>query len=688
MSVQEGLAAAIKLHQSGALRQAEAAYREILHDDPRHPDALHLLGVLAHQTGKHDAAVTLIEKAVALRPAVAAYHTNLGAAHHDLGDYDAAIACYGESLRLQPGNSAAHCNLARALLSSGQPEAARKACQQALDHDATSSDAHFIMGNILRRMIDLDGAAAAFGEALRLKPDFAAARVNLGATLKLAGDQSGAEEALRSALKIAPGMPEAHHNLGTVLEETGRMSEALDHFRQALESRPGYGEAQSGMAKTLLRMGRAEEADEAYRRATDLAPENALIRSGYVYCAHYMAQDAEVPLERARDWSTRHGTAAPARPGGDKSGDDPDRPLRIGYVSPDFRHHSVGYFMAAVLSGHRERGSEAICYSNHWLQDGLTRQFKAMSGGWRDIYALSDEAAAALIRQDEIDILVDLSGHTDRHRLQLFARRPAPVQATYLGFPGTTGLAAMDYRLTDALADPAPDCDDHYAEELVRMAGCFLCYLPPGDAPAVSPAPVGEAGYVTFGSFNNLAKTASDVVACWSRILLAVPGSRLLLKQGAFECATVKSWYEELFSGHGVDRSRLTFAGFANSTVDHLGMYGQVDIALDPFPYNGTTTTCEALWMGVPVVALEGNRHAGRVGVSLLNAADMGHLVAPDLDSYVDLAAGLAANKDRLSELRAGQRSALEGTTLLDRSGFIGALEQAYRDMWRARCRH
>ena len=305
---------------------------------------------------------------------------------------------------------------------------------------------------------------------------------------------------------------------------------------------------------------------------------------------------------------------------------------------------------------------------------------------WREVHAQNAEDLAALIRQDQIDILVDLAGHTSNNFLPVFARKPAPIQVAYLGYPGTTGLSAMDYRLTDQVADPQGMTEHCFTETLIRLPHGFLCYTPRADAPKPAAPPSRNNGYMTFGSFNNLVKLTPSVAALWSRILGAVENAHLLLKSKSFACEETRNLFFDSFADHGIDKDRIELVAFVKDSRDHLDTYARVDIALDPFPYNGTTTTCEALWMGVPVISLAGDSHMGRVGASILAAVGLPDLVAADEDGYVDLATQLAGDRDRLAGYRRDMRKRMEASPLLDARQFNLDLDGAYRNLWRQWC--
>jgi len=362
-----------------------------------------------------------------------------------------------------------------------------------------------------------------------------------------------------------------------------------------------------------------------------------------------------------------------------------DRRLRVGYLSADLRTHSVAYFLEPILATHGREAAEVWCYSTLSGGDATTERLRRHADQWRWVAGQPPEAIARQILADRIDILVELGGHTSSDILRVLALGPAPVQITYLGYPDTTGVPAIQHRLVDASTDPE-GADQWATEELVRLPGSFLCYQPSPYAPPVGHLPAASRGAVTFGSFNNLAKINERVVALWAKVVNAVPGAHLYVKNPSLDDPPTQERYRRLFAEHGVDRDRIELRGRTVEDGDHLALYGAVDIALDTFPYNGTTTTCEALWQGVPVVTLAGDLHMSRVGASLLAAAGLHELIAETPDDYVAVVTRLAADRDRLAYLRATLRDRLRSTPLLDGAAFTRNLEAAYRDLWRRWC--
>jgi protein O-GlcNAc transferase len=358
----------------------------------------------------------------------------------------------------------------------------------------------------------------------------------------------------------------------------------------------------------------------------------------------------------------------------------------VGYLSPDFREHSTGYFVEGLLAGHDRGAVEVFCYSSGRAADGVTARLKEHFACFRNVVGMSDRSAAELIRRDGIDVLVDLAGHTGENRLLILAYKAAPVQVTYLGYPNTTGMTAIAYRLTDALADPPGEGVERYSEKLVRLPGSFLCYRPVEDAPEAGEPPAARQGSVTFGCFNAQAKINLPLVEQWSRILRRVARSSLIVKNASLADGATRDRLAGMFGVCGVGVERLELLGRTATPAQHLAVYRRVDIALDTFPYHGTTTTCEALWMGVPVVTLAGAVHRSRVGVSLLRSVGLPELVAGSWDEYVEIAAGLAGDRGRLVELRAGMRERMRESRLMDGAGLAREVEGAYRDMWRRWC--
>jgi len=576
----------------------------------------------------------------------------LGTVNGMLRRYKDAAACCSRAVELAPGNAAAWYNLGIALRDCGEAEK----------------------------------AVAALRKTLALNPKQESAAASLGHILAALHRYDEAEALFRHMLDYQPGNAEFYAVYGSAMQTMGRYEAAINSYRKALElHHPNSASIRENMGAALCLQGKFEESLQQFRTVLEADPGNSHVFSGYLLTLHYVKdQTPEEILEQHRRWpgnaliSSRPRESLPVRRAGPR--------LRVGYVSADFRRHSVAHFIEPLLAHHDAERFEITCYFGHKDADSTTERLRKLAHRWRDVAELNDEELVRTIDRDEIDILVDLSGHTAGNRMPVFARRAAPVQATFIGYPDTTGLNAMDFRLTDTIADP-PGAERYCTERLVRLPGCFLCYQPPANAPEVAPSPWRQNGFVTFGSFNNLAKVSEEVIARWAQILRDVPDARLIIKNPSLTDVATRERYQALFAQAGVAPARLALFGYVKDDAGHLGTYRLVDIALDTFPYNGTTTTCEALWMGVPVVSLRGDRHSARVGASLLTAAGFPDWIADTPEGYLRLAAGLARDRARLAELRPQVRERVRQSRLCSAEDYARAVESAYEEMLAARHR-
>lgn len=535
--------------------------------------------------------------------------------------------------------------------------------------------ARFAAANARARAGDWTEAVSLYRRLIGDAPDFAPARVNLAATLLAARDAAAAFEAACEASQRFPGFAPAWTVRGEAAMELGRPAAADAAFRRALDIAPDAALwAKRGLA--LQAQGDADAASAAFDEARTRAPADAQIASAALFCGHYDPRGTPLDaLAAARGWPN----PAPGAPRPAPSDPDPARRLRVAYASPDFANHSCSYFLAPLLAAHDRARIEVFAYSDVAVPDGVTAAFRGLDLVWRDMAGKDDAAFLAQARADKIDVMVDCAGHTSGNRMGAFARRAAPVQVAWLGYPGTTGLDTFDARLVDAETDP----EGAFASEpLVRVAGGFLAYLPPPYAPEPGPPPFRRKGHVTFGSFNNLPKLNPRTLELWARAVAPVPGARLLIKARGLDEAANAGRVRAHLARAGLAEDRVELRGFVDGVAAHIALYEEVDIALDPTPYNGTTTTCEALWMGVPVLTLAGDRHAGRVGVSLLTRAGLPELIADTAAAFVARAAGLAADGARLVALRAALRARLAASPLCDGRRLAQAFENVYRDLW------
>ena len=594
------------------------------------------------ETGRLEAAAALLAPLSRQFPAAMEVWWLLGIVAGKRGDYTAAVECLTQAAGIEPANAVVHYNLGIAYRNAGQAGAAIGSFRRALELEAGNAAAAECLGHACMTLGDYDQAIWAYERAAALTPGKAEVHANLGALHQFRGALSQAEVCYRRAMACGPDLDVAC-NLASLLVSQGRCADALDLYREALARLPG----------------------------------DFTLRSNYLLALNYLPS-ADPPEVHEEHLKINDCLGLPGWPALTTPDTAVSRRIRIGYVSADLREHSVAYFLEPLLEGHDRARFEVWVYSAVARPDAVTARLRAQVEHWVEITGLPPARVAQRIAGDGIDILVDLGGHTAHNSLPVFARKPAPVQVTYLGYPNTTGLRAMDYRLVDATVDP-PGQDDVYSERLVRLPGCFLCYRGPGDAPPAAPLPAPETGRLTFGSFNNLAKINDNVIALWAATVRAVPGGRLLVKNPSLSDAPTRERYRRKFMEAGLAAADIELLGHTATRHAHLALYGQVDIALDTFPYNGTTTTCEALWMGVPVLTLAGGRHASRVGMSLLQAAGLDAWVARDGEEFLRLAREQAADLDALARLRAGLRERVAASPLCDSAGFVRGLEAVYR---------
>jgi predicted O-linked N-acetylglucosamine transferase (SPINDLY family) len=669
----------VALDEGGQCQEALACYREAVRLKPDYADALNNLGALHIALGQPDEALACCRQAVRLQPGFAKAHNNLGLALAARGELAEALDCYQEAVRLWPDYAEAHNNRGVALTGLRRLAEAVASCREAMRLRPDYPEAHNNLGVALRYQGRPQEALAHYEEALRLRPGYPEALNNIGDVLQEQGRADEAVPYFLEALRLRPDYPEAHNNRAIAVAAQGKVDEALAGYEEAVRLRPGYVDALNNLGNAYKDQGRLDEAVDCSRRALAVQPGAAAVHSNLLFALHYHpGYDAPAQFAEHQDWARRYAEplpaaephAVPAAPG---------RRLRVGYVSPDFRAHVVAFFMEPILAAHDHEHFAITCYANVPRPDEVTRRLQGYADRWRSLVGLSDDQAADLIRQDGIDILVDLAGHTGGNRLPVFARKPAPVQVTYLGYVGTTGLPHMDYRFTDAQADPPGMTERYHTEELVRLPEVGLCYRPPA-GPEVAGPPAARAGAVTFGSFNNLAKITPQVLALWSRILTALPEARLLLKTGAGGAGDRR--VRDALARNGIAPGRVTLVGRTATRDDYLRLYHATDMALDPFPYNGITTTCDALWMGVPVISLAGTSWVSRQGVSVLSHLGLADLIGDTPEAYVAAAVRLAHDLPRLRELRAGLRARMRGSTLMDGPRFTRNLEEAYCRIW------
>ena len=595
-----------------------------------------------------------------------------------------AMNAFQKAAQLLPGEASLPFNLASFQRNAGLLSEAVASYRSALKINPKFAEAYNNLGGLLHEIGQVGEAVSCFRKVVQLLPDTAQAHNNLGAALFEFGHAKEGADACRRSVALNPNFSEAHNNLGRCLQELSQYDEAETHYRQALKLSPENFKALGNLGNLQKDIGLLDEAMACYQTALDIKPDLSEAHSNLLLLQSYSAKySSEYCLEQARNFG-KIVTAKATRPYTSwQCAKQPDR-LRVGMVSGDFRNHSVGYFLVGLLSHVDLDRIELIAYPTHSQEDEITGRIRPSFSQWRPLYGKSDVDAARLIHDDGIHVLMDISGHTAFNRLPVLAWKPAPVQVAWLGLPNTTGVSEIDYLLGDAHATPE-EIESHFSETLWRMPESYLCFSAPVQAVDVAPLPALSAGYVTFGSFNNLTKMNDVVIELWSRILSSVPDSRLYLKTGQLDSEDICEKTRTRFAKHGISPERLLLKGKTSSAAEHLAEYNKVDIALDPFPYPGATTSIEAMWMGVPVLTLQGDRFVSLIAKSVAHYSGLADWVAIDKDDCVAKAVSFTSNLDSLSSLRAGLREQVLASSIFDAPRFAQNLEDALWGMWQAR---
>lgn len=634
----------LALQALGRHEEAEQALRHCHALAPADAEVCNTLGICLTHLGRHTEALPLYQQAVALDPDYAEAHFNLGLCLHGQARFDEAEAHYRRAIACQSGFAQAHNNLGVTLEARGQQAA----------------------------------AAQQFQQAVALQPDFVDAYVNLGRALLALQALPEAEASLRQALHLAPGHADACLDLGNVLAAQGRLEAAATSMRHALRTRPDYVEALNNLGNVLKNQGELQAALDCYQEAVSRRPEFLKAHSNLLFLLHYTSAPLAQCLQQARQFGAVASALAP-QPFTEWAPAARSGPLRVGIVSGDLRQHPVAVFLErAMQSGDPDR-LQWLAYPTVAKEDAVTRRLRALCTHWHPVQGLTDQEAARRIHADAPDVLIDLAGHTAHNRLGVFAWKPARVQLGWLGYFGTTGLAAMDYVLGDPYVTP-PGQDAHFVEQVWRLPHSYLCFTPPAEAPPVAPLPALQRGQISLGCCNNLSKLNDEVVAQWSTLLRAIPTARLVLKAEQLGDTDMQARIRARFHAYGIDAGRLALSG-GSSYQDYLRHYAQIDVCLDPFPYPGGTTSVESLWMGVPVLTRRGDRFLANNGVGIASNAGMTDWIAEDAEDYLRKAQRVASDLPALAALRSTLRERLLASPLCDGPAFARALETALRGM-------
>ncbi len=647
---------ASRWYHAGSADEARQLCIAILERVPQHGRSLYLLSLIALNSGDPALALDLVNECLRHIPHVPFVHVLKGQILARADHPDEAAACFQQALQLKPGEPVALSELARIHLAQQDPQAAIGLLERSLSLRPNQVDALVSLGAAYREMRRAAEAIGVYRQALHLSPGDPSIAQNLALAQGENGDHAQCARLLEQLISEQPDHTLARYHLARTYLELTQFDKALLQLRNPDGSYREVPNAAGLRATVLFQLGLHQEALVWLRQDPD-----------QLLFSHYDPGATPRQLfEKHRQWGRTHAPFRYPKPAPPQQGGR----IRVGYVSGDFRRHSVGWFIRPVLAGHDAGEFEIYCYSTTPREDDLSAELKRHAI-WRDAFLMNDQELEECIRRDGIEILVDLSGHTAGNRLGVFARRPAPIQITWLGYPNTTGLEAMEYRFTDLWADPEGEAESLHTEKLLRLPGGFLCYGPDEQ----SPQPVSPTGPVTFGSFNALPKIHDGLLSVWARILEQVPQAQLLIKASALGCPASQDHLRARFAAAGVDPGRILMNGHDQQHAQHLTAFQEVDIALDTFPYNGATTTCDALWMGVPVVALAGKAHAGRVGVSILQQAGHPEWLAATPEEYVEIAVRLAARP------RPPRRERLLPAAMTDGPAFARKLEVVYRQL-------
>ena len=686
------------LKAQGKLDDAIDCYRRALTLKPDHFEAFNNLGNALHRQNQLAEAVSCYRHALELKPDNPLTQSNLGVALHDQTKLDEAVACHERAIKLKPDFAEAHCNLGNTFKCQGKLNDAVASYRRALELKPDYFEAHSNLGDLLLILWNLDEAAECFQRAFALKPDFAEANNNLGNAFKEQGKLDLAAASYRRALQLDPEYAPAHCNLGVVMQSQGRLDDAIASYRRALQLKPDYALAHSNLllslqyrfGMTLSELAEAHDefdqlhavplrnlAEYVFTQEHDINQLTSTRQEGStpaaplsqnVYRSHGSTKELPVQIAERPSTSTLGRRLLNNSDALLRNDCDRRQHLRLGFISADFGRHPVGYFLVKVLENLRQEPLELICYSDRVKRDDLTDRIQTSASCWRDVTGMSDDVLAKQIRTDGIDILFDLSGHTAGNRMLVFARKPAAIQVTWAGYAGTTGLKAMDYILADRYQIPL-EAERYYRERVVRMPDGYICYDPPVYAPPVKPLPALTSGGVTFGCFNNPAKITQPTIDVWAKIFDRLPHARLVLKYRGWNDNSAAQCFIEKFTP-AIDPGRIDFLGHSPH-ADLLAEYQRIDLALDPFPYSGGLTTCEALWMGIPVITCPGETFASRHSLSHLSNVGLTETIARNFDEYVELAVSLAIDLQRLAMLRAGLRKRMADSPLCDGKRFV-----------------
>ena len=701
-SVEKMFVLALKYQKAGDLSMASQIYQNILAVAPEHTASIGNLALIVQHSGNNDLSIKLLKKLISLEPNDTRAYSTLGNAYYHHGCAQTAIECYKKVLELAPESTSAFADLGITYQHIGDFHQAVSYLKRGLELDANSGHINFCLGNVYYESANYKPAIHHYKKVIQVEPDHSEAYANLALSYKALKQNNLAIDSIKIALELTPNSSNFHYNLGNIYQQVGKPKRAILCYQKAIQIKPRFSQAYINLGNILRDLGRRNKAIEYLKEAVRLAPGDPDVYynlglhlsdlndykksshfyqiaiglrskqavSNYLMDLNYYEQiDPKLIFDNhLREAKKLHIDPLSNDPISVPRQDGYKSKIKIGYLSSDFRNHSVACFFQPIVEFHNRDEFEVFCFSNSSIEDEITNQIRTHSDHFIPIHHLSDVVAFQKIKSQDLDFLIDLNGHTSGNRLAILRSGLAKKVLSWIGYPTTTGLSTVDYKISDNYCDPAPFTDQFYAEDLLRLDGFFMVYKPPNFLPEIQPSPCFSNGYLTFGCFNNFKKINHSLIRMWSRALLDQPHSRLILKNSGKPNQQQKEIFLDFFYQSGVDDSRIKFFDRMESRVDHLNLYNLVDISLDTYPYSGTTTTFESLLMGVPVFTMVGQTHVSRVTGSILDQLDLHQFTVSNFEDYVPELRQLAQKKcnfDRSYRQRLIQSNLCDGLTFV-----------------------
>ena len=667
----------INFFQNEKYKEAESLALNLSKKSPSESISWKILGIIYLKSGRFNKALYANHKALKIEPNTPDVHNNIAITYYKLGRYEEAINSSKDALKIDNKFVQAYGNMADSLKAIKKYEDATLCLKKAIKLAPHKLESYASLADVFHKLGKFDDALITYENVIKLNSNYFPAYLNMAKILNELGKLYEAINVYNKVIKINPNLAITYYNLANIQKKLNKIEDAVINYKKALEIKPDFADAHYNLANTFSNLGEKNQADISYENALKINPKNPKFWSNKLLNLNYNENlSCEYIFNQHKLFDEQFSYL---NKNNIKNRIKNNR-LRIGYVSADFRKHSVAYFIKALFKNHNTRLIETFCYYNNYIIDETTELLKTYCENWRSIFEMDDQDVYKKIKDDRIDILVDLSGHTPGNKLLVFASKAAPIQITYLGYPNTTGLSSMDYRLTDKYADPGDSSDPLFSEKLIKLNKSFLCYSGNDDISFNKTIPQNKNNFITFGSFNNFKKISANVIKTWSNILLSIPNSHLILKSS--ENIFDKNFLLKKFFDQGIKKENIKIIDKQIHAQDHMKLYDEIDVALDTFPYNGTTTTFESLWMGVPVITLSGNNHMCRVSSSILKNLNLNNFIAYNVNDYQKIAIKMSSDKEYLLELKIGLREELKKSNLCDGKSFTREVEEKFYQIY------